>query len=566
MRSNPDRRATLAFSLWLPIVVVYFLVQLSAPFAAVAAPMRVAGYDSWVKCSQLRNVTVPAAAIGLPTGGALVTKATLAPAGLSNPLGEYCLVDGEIAPVDPQAQRIHFEAAMPSHWNGKTVHLGGGGFNGFVVSPLGLSPGTPMIAPPPPLARGYVTFGSDSGHEDLKAGGMDTSFALNDEQLRNYAGEQLKKTHDVANFLVKLRYGAAPAHSYFVGLSGGGREALTVVQQYPEDYDGVAALEPYAGFTAMLLKMQLISRAMRLNEGAGWISKAKADFLRKTELVACDRLDGLEDSIISNGDACKINFDKLRCRGGKDAGIECFSDAQLQTLRIMHSPIMLPYSLNGKTSLPAYAIGADFGTVLAESEAPPTFIGGMYSQAGPGASVMYFLAPDMFVRFLLLRDPKGDTLAFDPLKPGKLLARLQQVSKLLDRTSLDMDRFKGRGGKLIMVQPASDQSLPATATIEYYRNLAAKYGQSQLDSFLRFYLIPGYAHGGGLSFNANDGPAFDALEDWVERGIAAGTLTVVDANPQAHERSRPLCVYPSWPKYEGSGDPNLATSFGCAEK
>jgi feruloyl esterase len=29
-------------------------------------------------------------------------------------------------------------------------------------------------------------------------------------------------------------------------------------------------------------------------------------------------------------------------------------------------------------------------------------------------------------------------------------------------------------------------------------------------------------------------------------------------------RTRPLCVYPAWPKYNGSGDPKSAASFTCA--
>ncbi|HEY0202499.1 MAG TPA: tannase/feruloyl esterase family alpha/beta hydrolase, partial [Burkholderiaceae bacterium] len=30
-------------------------------------------------------------------------------------------------------------------------------------------------------------------------------------------------------------------------------------------------------------------------------------------------------------------------------------------------------------------------------------------------------------------------------------------------------------------------------------------------------------------------------------------------------RTRPLCEYPTWPRYNGSGDTNLAASFTCAQ-
>jgi hypothetical protein len=93
--------------------------------------------------------------------------------------------------------------------------------------------------------------------------------------------------------------------------------------------------------------------------------------------------------------------------------------------------------------------------------------------------------------------------------------------------------------------------------------VSSKYGQVRTNDFLRFYLVSGYAHGNGLSFNANGGPSLDRLEDWVEHGIGPGTLTIVDANPEAHGRSRPVCVYPAWAKYDGVGDPAAAESFSC---
>jgi hypothetical protein len=169
------------------------------------APQRMS-YGRRSICTELQGTSIPAVAIGLPTTGAIVVKATLVPADGSNALGEYCLIDGEIEPVDPKAQKINFQTAMPSQWNGKLIQLGGGGFDGRVVSPVGLGPDTALAAPPPALARGYVSYGSDSGHEG--ASDVDASFALNEEQLRNFAGEQLKKTHDAVLFLVKARYGA----------------------------------------------------------------------------------------------------------------------------------------------------------------------------------------------------------------------------------------------------------------------------------------------------------------------------------------------------------------------
>jgi hypothetical protein len=82
------------------------------------------------------------------------------------------------------------------------------------------------------------------------------------------------------------------------------------------------------------------------------------------------------------------------------------------------------------------------------------------------------------------------------------------------------------------------------------------------DGFMRFYNVPGFGHGTGL-FNATGMKTLDALDAWVQTGTPPGAQTVVDAN--APGRTRPLCLYPTWPRYKGTGDVNAAASFDCAE-
>ena len=120
-------------------------------FSAPAAPV--------VECSSLAGITVNSAAIALPTRGARVVSAELEKAdGDTQPV---CVVKGAIAPVDPAAPPINFQINLPSEWNDKALHLGGGGWDGTVVSGR-----NPNFFPHDrePVRLGYATFGSDSGH------------------------------------------------------------------------------------------------------------------------------------------------------------------------------------------------------------------------------------------------------------------------------------------------------------------------------------------------------------------------------------------------------------------
>ena len=512
--------------------------------------------EVWEKCSALQGIMIPAQEIALPIRSASVTAARMVPASKSNPHGEYCWIAGEIVPATSKAVTIKFNVAMPSHWNGKTAHLGGLEPLGAVVSPLGVGQGQAgIVAFPPPIARGYVTFGSNSGHPIHD--GLGAVFKLNDEQLQDYAGDHLKKTRDVVMYLVRTRYGANPTHNYF--LSGGyaGREALIAVQRYPQDYDGVIASSPALAVTATVLKMQTIIRDLWLNDAAGWISKAKANVLRRAELEACDILDGLADGVIGNVAGCHFDLGKLRCVNGWGQGPECFSDAQIDTVRRIQSPTPLPYTLSPNvTSLPGFPVGVHWG----EGHYINNWLDNPPASVGDRSNTVFFQVTDAFLRYVLLRDRTvSDTLKFDPLKPGKALVRLQQVSTLINATSTDIDPFIARGGKWILLHGQSEGIWSSNATIDYYRKLVTQYGQAQIDRVVRFYLVPGWGH----DDNAR-APLLDALENWVERDLAPETLTVVDETRASGLRSRPLCVYPGWPKYNGSGDANLASSFSCA--
>src|SRR5262249_41944898 len=89
-------------------------------------------------------------------------------------------------------------------------------------------------------------------------------------------------------------------------------------------------------------------------------------------------------------------------------------------------------------------------------------------------------------------------------------------------------------------------------------------GSSSITDFYRLFMVPGMGHcGGGSGPNSFD--AFTSLETWVEKGVAPeqiiGTGNV--AGDPSKKMTRPLCVYPKFALYKGSGDPNDASNFQC---
>lgn len=546
------------------------------PASAAAAPTPAATSPTR-SCEQLQGLVVPASAIGLPTGGATVTSAHVVAASGSGvkALPTYCEVMGRITPVDLTAPNILFQLALPVGWNGKAVMFGGGGFNGSIPSVKNNVPAGPAHAPVP-LGRGYVTLASDSGHQANALGTRDGVFGLHDEALRNYGGDALKKTRDTAMAIVQAHYGRAPGKAYFAGGSNGGREALTIIQRWPADWDGAIAWYPAWNDVGALLGGHHLSRA--LARPGAYPNPAKRLALYDAALAACDGLDGVVDGLISHQALCNSRFDPatavlrgqpLRCPGGADTGDTCLSDAQIQAAKAINSPLDFGVPLlNGDTRYPGYNLwGADVGINAWKTPVQGYVNFVNYGSSAP-AHPMPFNAPfmavltDQWLRYFVARDPGFNAQAFDPTQPGRWATRLQQVSALLDART-DIAGFQARGGKLLLAHGLGDVVVSSRATQDYHARLLAQFGQATLDGFVRYYEVPGYGHAAGSVFNA----AWDsltALDDWVTQGRAPQAQVVHDT-VGVPGRTRPLCDYPTWPRYAGAGDVNLAASFECTK-
>ena len=224
-----------------------FSLALGALVVLLTGGPSVAGEIFEDSCLGLADRTIPAALIGLPSGNAVVASASFvaAAAQAKTPATPaFCKVLGTIAPVDPTAQLINFELNLPAAWNGKLLQYGGGGYNGSLIT--GLAP-LRDAAPDDilPLARGYATVGTDSGHQSSSFPRDSIGkFGLNDEMLTNYAYASYKKVRDVAVVLSEVLYRKRPVRIYYFGGSEGGREGLTMAQRFPVDYDGVVSVVP----------------------------------------------------------------------------------------------------------------------------------------------------------------------------------------------------------------------------------------------------------------------------------------------------------------------------------
>ncbi|MFJ8794342.1 tannase/feruloyl esterase family alpha/beta hydrolase [Streptomyces sp. NPDC102462] len=512
-------------------------------------------------CAELEGVKIPAAAIGMPTTGAEVTSARTVGASGDGPtaIGSYCQVDAAIHPVDPSAPDIEMRVALPDQWNNRAMMFGGGGYDGAIPDVTGNVPYGPGDRRTP-LGRGYATFASDSGHQAAGGSSLDGSFGVNDEAVRNFAGDALKKTRDTAVFLLGRHYGVAkPAHSYFAGGSSGGREALAVAQRWPTDFDGV--ISAYPAWNAATLDLFFGYEAQVMSKPGAFPGPAQQALLYRSVISACDGGDGLRDGVVSDEAGCHFDPRTLRCPEDVESADTCLSDEQIRAIEAVSSPVRWKRLASGETGYPGipYLSGANMATpVLGQGTQAPA----NPMPATSGYGVQFW---EQWVKHFVTRDPAYNSLDVDPVHPGKWRQRISELSALQDVNDPDLSAFARAGGKLLLIHGTADEIVSYHSTVDYYKRVRKTVGGKATDRFARLYLVPGANHANFLPAYAASWDSVSALEDWTDQGKAPRHPVVTDANAANKGRTRPLCAYPTWPHYAGTGDPQSAASFTCRE-
>lgn len=519
--------------------------------------------------------SIPTEAIGEPVSAVTLKVPRWVDSTVELPA--HVVVDGSMAPIDPKAKPIHFRVLLPATWSCRAAQLGGGGFNGVI----------PSLAQAEYLRRGFATYGSDSGHQAAQGHRGETAaeasarddWALNDEVARNFGYMQMKKTHDAAMVIIERMYGERPRFNYYIGTSQGGREALTVAQRYPADYDGVAANVPVVSLSTLMLAPVLL----RIHEvpQAAWVTPAKTKAIAQEFIRQADKLDGLSDGVINNyvaaralfdmsqGDAKRNPWAALRAPNGvdpdpKDASSKAnLTDAQIETLKFTYSRYALPKPLaNGVTSFGMWIPNTDpagFGTLQRDR---------FRGQEGADAGALVFTSIGVLgVTGFMMQDLSANPLDFNE---QRYATRRALVSEWMDSTNPDLSAFYRRGGKLIVVIGTNDMLASSGAQLDYYQSVIDKMGRDTVDAFARLWVLPQTGHGlTGKSYETNgNGDAADVFDipntfdrigmitAWVENNEAPEKTIVVTSG----DRSLPMCSYPEYPRYVG-GPRERAASY-----
>ncbi|HKV23890.1 MAG TPA: tannase/feruloyl esterase family alpha/beta hydrolase [Candidatus Acidoferrum sp.] len=508
-------------------------------------------------CEQLAKLALPHTTITsaqLISPGAFEPPAAVTPWLVGDPslykrLPAFCRVTAVSKPSSDSDIKI--EVWLPSsNWNGRFRGQGNGGFAGEI--------GYGSLAES--LAQGYATAATDTGHA---ASGVDASWAIkHPEKIVDFAFRAIHEMTVIGKAATTAFYGDAPRHSYFSSCSNGGRQALMEAQRYPADYDGIIAGAP-ANYWTHLLGGSLWDAQISTRDAAAYIPAAKIPAIASAVNAACDSKDGDTDGVITDPRTCHFRPETMLCKSGDSDS--CLTREQVTTLEKLYQGAR---DAHGRQIFPGYLPGGEDG---------PGGWSIWITGTAPGKSLIFFFSVGFFSN-MLYGDPNWN---YKTANVDQAVADAdKKFSSVLNATHSDLNSFMSHGGKLILYHGWNDAAISPLNSINYFHSVNAAMGEKNTQSFLRLYMVPGMQHcGGGPGTDVFGASGFSekndaqhnmylALEDWVEKGQAPGTIIAAKLKPGAAppvvERTRPLCVYPQEAKYKGSGDMNDAANFVCS--
>jgi feruloyl esterase len=426
----------------------------------------------------------------------------------------HCRVQLDLKPTSDSL--IKMEIWLPvENWNGKFMGVGNGFFAGSIQGR--------MFDMPEALRLGYATAGTDTGHQEE---GGDWAIG-HPEKMIDFA---YRSTHEMtvkAKEIIRAFYNLKAEYSYFKGCSSGGRQALMEAQRYPDDYDGIiagsCANRHIHMWTASVAQIVDLYRHPERS-----LTEEKASLVNQTVMNTCDTL---KEGFLNNPRQCRVDFSKLLCAGDKDDNT-CLTAGQLKTVETFYGGVK---NSKGEMIFSGQALG---------NPIPPQRV----PDQGPG--VLFDIVRIAF------NDPDLDWRKFDLERDMSLI---DKAVGYVDAVNTDLSKFKASGGKLLLTHGWNDTGITPETTIWYYEKVLNTMGKDQSD-WIRLFLGPGMEHcGGGPGVNWLD--SIGTLEKWVEKGVAPDQIMGLGKDGL----TRPLCPYPQYAEYKGTGDLKNAENWTCKE-
>ncbi len=476
----------------------------------------------------------------------------------SKELPEFCRVAGTIK------NHIRYEVRLPTtHWNGKFYMTGCGSFCGQVSADRPKFVNAINYG----LKRNYAVSTTDSGHSSDSR--LDARWAYNNREAEhNWGHLAVTKTANLTKTIIREFYGKAQSYSYFQGCSTGGRMAVMEAIRYPQDFDGIISGAPalnYVNIVATYLSWLVQNNHDKY--GNEIITNSDIEIVEKHLYEKCDKLDAVEDKLISYPPICQFNPKDLLCRDTYSQ--RCLEEKKVYALEKLYSP---PTDSKGNILTPSkIPVGgeANWKTwFISQNTNSPTENHKKVKIRRKNTSLIPTIN-EQFLRYMAFEEDPGDTFTSYDFNFDVHPQLLSYMGDIYNADNPNLQDFRALGGKMILWHGWSDILASPYMTINYYEKIISHFGSLQkAQSTARLFLFPGMSHCGVVPGPGPQQDGFDlltALENWVEKGNPPTTINVTNYNQDSSVKwTRPTCAFPLIATYKGVGDTALPENYICS--
>jgi tannase len=493
-----------------------------------------------------------------------------------------------IHPVKNDQVNLLYAFPQPSDFRNRFYVAGGGGYSLSSSATGGLQYGAASGA----TDAGYDAFETSYDDAVLLGNGSidwDATHAFGYAAL----GEMTLLGKALATNFYKLSNGTK-VYTYFEGCSDGGREGMSQVQRWGEEYDGVIAGAPafrYAQQQVNHVFSSVVEKTLEYYPPPCALAK-----IVNATIDACDSLDGRRDGVVARTDLCMLDFNLSSTIGQSYycAGQESTS----QGFGFSGGPPSRKRQAGPEGSTTSYQPEQN-GTVTAQDIAVAQAIyDGLHDSSGQRAYLSWQIASSFgdagtvwnnatsswelsipstggefvtkFVQLLNATNLESlDGITYDTLVEWMNTAYWRYLDTL-QTTVPDLTAFQKSGGKLLHYHGESDNSVPAASSVHYwqsvrdvmYSNFSSNDSVDAMSDWYQLYMVPGAAHCGTNSLQPGPYPQnnVQTMIDWVEKGITPTGLNATTSSGIYKGETQVLCQWPKRPLWSGN-----STNFDCVD-
>ncbi|KAJ5462846.1 hypothetical protein N7475_007790 [Penicillium sp. IBT 31633x] len=473
---------------------------------------------------------------------------------------------------------IKYAFPKPSDFKKRFYVAGGGGFSLSSDATGGLAYGAVGGA----TSAGYDAF--NHSYDEVVLYGNGT---INWDATYMFGYQALGEMTKIGKALTRGFYGmssSAKVYTYYEGCSDGGREGMSQIQRYGEEYDGAITGAPAFRFGQQQVHHVFPATVEQTLDY--YPPPCELAKIVNATIAACDPLDGRTDGVISRTDLCKLKF-KLTSIIGEEYYCEEKTSTSLGfgfSKRAEGSSTSYQPEQSGKVTAKGVQVAQAIYDGLHNSNGQRAYlswqIGSELSdgdtQWNNASSTWELNIPstggEWVTKFIQLLDldnlPDLTNVTYDTLVSWMNTGMIRYTDSL-QTTLPDLTVFQAAGGKLLHYHGESDPSVPAASSVHYwqsvraimYPHLSATDSLKTLADWYQLYLVPGAAHCGANALQPGPYPQVNmqTMIEWVESGVKPSRLNATVSSGTYEGETQGLCQWPTRPLWKGN------TSFDCVD-